>query len=188
MKLIALDIESSGLEPDKSRITCIGVASEYGIVQFSARLEQDEKVILQEFVDWLDSFDSDSVFTLLTYNGRKFDLPFIFYRALHLGVNIPQDLLSGPHIDMFDYATHANAGVRIPKDLFLSKYLNMYVPRSCSGAWLARQYSAKKMTMDGHLQNLLHNATDLAMTLRAYEELITFEDFNQFCREQREIK
>lgn len=181
--ILALDIETSGLEPDKSFITCIGLASEDGIVQFAGRFPNQEALMLEDFAEWLEQNIDDSI-TALTYNGRHFDIPFLLYRATKAGVELK---LPTKHVDMMAYATSANGGARIPKDMFLSKYLNMYVPRSCSGAWLARQYTTGKMTVDGHFQNMQHNATDLTMTLRAYEELLKFEDFEQFCNEQAAI-
>lgn len=179
--ITCLDIETSGLLKETDRLTCIGLGSETGLAQFAAFKPKDEAHMISDADKWMSNQIWSDETTLLTYNGRHFDLPFLKARgALY---DITFDYLPSKHIDLLPFATKLNK-TRMTKDMFLSKYLNMYVPRTCSGAWLARQYSTGKITMDGHLQNIQHNAQDVLVCLRAHEELIRFDDYNEYINEQ----
>lgn len=80
MKLGAADIETTGLNPEKCRFVLGGLLTmeEKGLKthQFFAEELSQEQEILQSYLRALKSCD-----VLLTYNGHRFDLPFIRRRA-----------------------------------------------------------------------------------------------------------
>lgn len=85
MKLAAADIETTGLNPKTSRFVLGGLLSVScasqgcGILkveQFFAETLSEEQKALTAYVSALREMD-----VLLTYNGRRFDLPFIRARA-----------------------------------------------------------------------------------------------------------
>lgn len=89
MKLAAADIETTGLNPEKSRFVlggllaagpCEHAQQQEGetlqVEQFFAEDFSQEQETLQAYLEALNQAD-----VLLTYNGRHFDLPFIRRRA-----------------------------------------------------------------------------------------------------------
>lgn len=73
------DIETTGLNSKYCKIILIGILyncqNKTIIKQFFAENEDDEKDILEAFVNEISSFSSH-----ITYNGLGFDIPFINYR------------------------------------------------------------------------------------------------------------
>jgi len=74
-----LDIETTGLNPMKDRITCISVGQDENIFSYAGI---DERRILEDF--W-DGFDGSE---LISFNGDGFDIPFIIKRSLINDVKI----------------------------------------------------------------------------------------------------
>lgn len=69
-----LDIETTGLDPNHSQITVVGIYVTNGIVDKFLQLVGDD-INADSLLDSLDG-----VSTIYTYNGSRFDLPFIFVR------------------------------------------------------------------------------------------------------------
>lgn len=192
-----LDIETSGLDPDSNWITCIGVMDDTGIYQFSssaADFSKDpleaEKKLLAKFLSALSVFEEWG--PLVTYNGKSFDIPFIYKRLLKAKLieQLPDyaelsstnnNPLKIRHIDLMEF-TRKLEGRRISKDESANKHCNLYVPRNSPGYFLARIYGTKKVTPDLHAQMLQHNALDLCTTFRMYETFKTFDDFKEFLK------
>jgi len=76
-----LDIETTGLSPERHEITCIGV---YDGRKATAYVLGDN---LDEFARDIAGYD-----LIVTYNGKSFDVPFIRHR-----LGVPLDL---PHVDL----------------------------------------------------------------------------------------
>jgi len=74
-----LDIETTGLSPNYSEITVVGIYLTNGIDSRFAQLV-GEDITADGLVEALQG-----VSIIHTYNGSRFDLPFIYYR---LGVNL----------------------------------------------------------------------------------------------------
>lgn len=75
-----LDIETGGLDASKHVVSCIGVLDRNGVTQFAG---ENEREVLEEFNDWL-AVGSDGVPSrrdFVTFNGAKFDFPFLADRA-----------------------------------------------------------------------------------------------------------
>ena len=173
---ISLDIETSGLDPEKSFITCIGFASNAGIHQSAITQRTPEKVILEQFTN-NSKILADGAF-FVTYNGRAFDYPFIIERSKD------ESIKSIPQVDLEPFARAMNGGIRISKDQWMTKYLNIYIPKLGSGAWLSQIYSAGNVSDDEHMEMLSHNALDLANTLRAFHACKRFPNFSSFVEAQ----
>jgi len=86
-----LDIETTGLSPSYHEITVVGI---YLINQSESRLVQlvGEQVKKKALVEALDG-----VHTIYTYNGRRFDLPFI-----HACVGVDLNKTHNHHDLMYD--------------------------------------------------------------------------------------
>lgn len=79
-----LDIETTGLSPQYSEITVIGI---HLVSERESRFIQlvGEDVTTHNILQILQALDG--VGTVYTYNGSRFDLPFIYFR---LGINLAQ--------------------------------------------------------------------------------------------------
>jgi len=87
--------ERAGIYSEFGKIICIvvGIFTEKG-GEIGLRLKSfygdDEKELLQNFTDLLDSrFDSDQ-FALCGHNGKEFDFPYLARRILVNGIRIPR--------------------------------------------------------------------------------------------------
>lgn len=91
MKLGVLDIETTGLSPQRNRFVLGGLlTAENGtlqVQQFFAENLSQERETLQAYLQAIDKTDF-----LLTYNGQHFDLPFIRGRAGTAARNLPFNL------------------------------------------------------------------------------------------------
>jgi len=79
--LVALDIETSGLEPEHDRVLAIGLASPDGAM---TRISDDELELLHWAEDQLSAMPSRRI--LVTWNGEEFDLPFLRRRFDEYGI------------------------------------------------------------------------------------------------------
>jgi len=89
-KELCFDIETSGLDPLKDRITAIGVSNCFGT---DAIIDKDEKHILEEF--WKGIKSRYPYVRLIGFNCWSFDMPFIIIRSLKHNVKIFDSFL--PH-------------------------------------------------------------------------------------------
>jgi uncharacterized protein YprB with RNaseH-like and TPR domain len=80
-----LDIETSGLSPFTSDLTVIGIYVENGNIDWMTQLVGDD-ISLSKLIQAMDNVTS-----LYTYNGSRFDLPFIKTKL---------------HIDLKKYCCH----------------------------------------------------------------------------------
>lgn len=84
-----LDIEASQLKADFGHIYCWGIldhkTDKLYFDELKVRSLKEEKRIVQTLVDAMRQFD-----VLTTYNGTRFDIPFIRTRALYHHVSFPE--------------------------------------------------------------------------------------------------
>ena len=183
---VAFDIETSGLNPKKDNITCIGWLSDETSSQFSETWhnfntlpELCEETLLTNFFSFLNKtyrYQDDSI-TLLTYNG-KFDLSFIIEKSKKHKLEIPDILLDSYHIDLLHFSKKL-VGRLISKDEACRKFANIYIPYKNTGLFLARAYTHKKVTLKIHLDMLLHNSIDLVATRKYFDFLSSYPDFQK---------
>ena len=89
----------AGLDPRVSPILCLAVAAD---TEPTFVTEGEEPALLEAFVDWWQQLDPDD--TVVTWNGSRFDFPFIGYRLVEHDLPVP-----------FDYwAYRADPGERQP--------------------------------------------------------------------------
>jgi uncharacterized protein YprB with RNaseH-like and TPR domain len=95
MKRIYMDIETTGLNAYEDEITCIGLViaddSDYTypikkIVINQNKQGCNEEIVLEQFNSFIESNFRDA--ELITWNGNKFDIPFIETRCLKYGINL----------------------------------------------------------------------------------------------------
>lgn len=85
--VLFLDIETTGLSPANSEVYLIGTAcvmdGRLYIRQFFAEKPTEEREILKAFSEYMRSFD-----TIVTFNGNKFDIPFLEKRSFEYGIDM----------------------------------------------------------------------------------------------------
>lgn len=186
--MFALDIETSGLKPEDCFITCIGIADERGLKQWSApaaHFRQDwwaaEQELIEEFCRDVEDCAVATEETLVTYNGVQFDLPFMETRFKSNQQDLPNLLMQAHHIDLF-FFVKSLYGRAAGKDDAIRRFSNIYVPKNSSGSYLARMYTNGKATDQDHMEMLQHNAIDCCATLRFALSLRGYKDFEDFMR------
>lgn len=81
-KPLFIDIETTGLSPDSSYISLIGVLwyqaaeKKWSLLQWLALDQTEEPELIRAFLDFTSDFSS-----MISYNGERFDLPFLRARA-----------------------------------------------------------------------------------------------------------
>ena len=112
-KKMRAQVSKMGLSPLFGKIACICLVNCEGEkVTFAGT---DEKDILTKFNDWLENPPAKSYRKLITYNGKGFDLPFIFKRMAILGISELDNLQdwnnrykTDKHIDlMIEFCGHS---------------------------------------------------------------------------------
>lgn len=83
LHILGFDIETTGLSPLDSEVKMISVVSNRGYND--VLYNQDEAVLIQQFVQLMETLDPDIV---LTYNGHRFDIPFLMKRAEFKGLDL----------------------------------------------------------------------------------------------------
>ncbi len=88
LSLACFDIETSGLSPTTSKCILGGVlfpqGEEVQTVQYFAETKKEEPALLSSYCDLLATSD-----VLISYNGARFDLPFLSARLKHHGFQSP---------------------------------------------------------------------------------------------------
>jgi len=85
LKLGVLDIETTGLNPEKDKIIIGGllipISGGIRAIQFFSESPEEESLLLNEYITELNKLD-----VLISYNGDNFDLPFINKRCKINGI------------------------------------------------------------------------------------------------------
>ena len=83
MDYVCFDIETTGLDPIKDRITAIAVMNGFGA---DALVDKDEKRMLEEL--WAMLGRKMPYFRLVGFNCMSFDVPFILVRSFKHNVKV----------------------------------------------------------------------------------------------------
>jgi 3'-5' exonuclease len=136
--------------------------------------ERSEKALLEEFWDGVQSYD-----TLVTFNGRSFDVPFILHRSVACGVMPTRDFLARRyltqqkppyHIDLCDEVSFYGALSRRPSLHLVCRAYGIPSPKTdVSGDEVAALYAAGQ-----YLTIATYNAKDLDATRAVYEKWLEF--------------
>lgn len=175
--ILFLDIETTGLKPETSKITIIGTLTNSGIRQF---YDDEEQEILKSFLNFMEDMKFNE---LITYNGNSFDIPFLQTRMKDHNVTVPLPLR---HIDLYEIR---KSEIQIQKEengtrgytsatqsITCEKY-GIYVPRNTSGEYMAKLFSkpSHKITPNDVCDLLHHNATDLFALSSLYYKMKEFK-------------
>jgi len=101
MDYVIFDIETTGLDPTKDRITAIGVRNGFGA---DAIVDKDEKYMLKKF--WEMVKRKYPYLRLVGFNCLGFDMPFILVRSFKHNVKILD--IKGKVIDLRYVLAHGN--------------------------------------------------------------------------------
>lgn len=169
LKVGIFDIETTGLDPARSKFILGGLAyaeegfpeGEIKIEQYFAEKPEEEKEALEKCLEALSKLD-----VVITYNGTRFDMPYIKYRAAQYGIGFKYDM---PHnLDLY-YVINKFSELRkmLPnlKQKTVENYFGLWETRTdeISGAESIELYSEYVKTGDKELLDkiLLHNSDDV---------------------------
>jgi predicted RecB family nuclease len=180
-KMVYFDIETLGLNPQLYPVILIGMSYEengkYIIEQFFAESVDEEEDILQEFKKRLEGFD-----TIVSYNGKNFDVPYINRRMERYNMDYSIKL------EHFDVICH----VRPNKKLLglescslksVERYLKLNREDTIDGEESIRLYKKYSKTGDETIKDkiMLHNFEDvynLPGILKIFEKISFAENNN----------
>lgn len=163
--IIYFDIETSGFDFAEDSVSCIGFLTDDGIIQFSTSSSCDEEALLGKAITFFDTHFKD---LFVSYNGEKFDFPFLQERFKKY--NISFNPFSFKHLDLLPPTTEniSSSKARISKDNACRR-LNIYLPRTCDGytCALIEKYRTT-LSPESFYEIIIHNAVDLYALARMY--------------------
>ena len=165
------DIETTGLSADISAITLIGCCDMDGnITQWFNEDGFSQKQILSDFLTFIKSY-----VTLITFNGKTFDLPFLSSKIKEFKLNASFDRYE--HLDLYQILKpYKNLwGLKNFRQKNLEEYLGFHRTDKLSGKKLIKTYQnylEKGDTKDKEAV-LLHNREDL-LGLRNIYSLMSY--------------
>lgn len=160
---VFLDIETSGLSSRYHFVYCIGLAyfKENGavIVQYFAKSRADEPELLQAMLEFLETRDP----VLVTYNGARFDLPFLEARCRLHGLHFDSSRL--PQIDLLREIRPLQKlfGLSRLRQKDIERFLGICREDQYDGGKLIEVYLQYEQTGSKNLRRLLllHNFDDM---------------------------
>ena len=86
--------EKAGIYAEFGKVVCISfgfVLQKNGEnqIRLKSLASKDEKTLLQEFIDLLNSYYNSNDFLFCAHNGKEFDIPFLSRRILINGLKLP---------------------------------------------------------------------------------------------------
>lgn len=165
------DIETTGLSADISAITLIGCCDmDRNITQWFNEDGFSQKQILSDFLAFIKSYD-----TLITFNGKTFDLPFLTSKIKEFKLNASFD--SYKHLDLYQILKpYKNLwGLKNFRQKNLEEYLCLDRTDKLSGKKLIKTYQnyLEKGDIKDKEAVLLHNREDL-LGLRDIYSLMSY--------------
>jgi DNA polymerase elongation subunit (family B) len=139
-------ITKAALKPDLGRIVAIAWMQEGRDFEPRVMLcknEHEEKLALVTF--WDDLAEGDHHKRTITYNGHRFDLPFVMRRSLALGVQFPRLRVDrgSPHLDLYRVLSFDDAIDGYSLQFYLKRYgLDAGVKDDMDGSDIARLVEA----------------------------------------------
>jgi len=162
--VILLDIETTGLFPERDKVVIVGLlplsGDADGILQFFAESAENEKDLLLRLVPHLEDCD-----VIVSFNGNSFDIPFLNRRLARneIGYQIPL----WKNFDLYRVIRQAGFTGILPdlKQTTVERYLGIEGSRqdSITGRESARLYREYEKNGDPRLKEvmLLHNHDDV---------------------------
>ncbi|MGN0703712.1 MAG: ribonuclease H-like domain-containing protein [Lentihominibacter sp.] len=168
MNLGVLDIETTGLNPSRNKFILGGIYNEHEktVHQIFAQTRSEEKSALELFLDEICKTD-----VVITYNGKHFDMPFIYRRMAANGINAEMPL---PYnLDLYLVLNgHSPVKKFVPnlKQKTVENYMGLWQTRKdeISGGESVELYNMYEKTGDPSLEEkiLLHNSDDVQQLTR----------------------
>ena len=165
-KYLFFDIETTGLSADISAITLIGCCDMDGnVTQWFNEDGFSQKQILSDFLEFIKSYG-----TLITFNGKTFDLPFLTAKIKEFKFKASLDVFT--HLDLYQILKPYKHlwGLKKFRQTDLEKYLGINRLDQLSGKKLIKMYQNYLEKGDSKDKDavLLHNREDLLGLLRIY--------------------
>lgn len=153
------DIETTGLSADISAVTVIGCCDMNGnITQWFNDDGLSQKQILADFLQFIKSYD-----TLITFNGKTFDLPFLTAKIKEFKIDDSLDTYE--HLDLYQILKpYKNLwGLKNFRQKNLEEYIGIERTDKLSGKKLIKTYQnyLEKGDIKDKEAVLLHNHEDL---------------------------
>ncbi|SDB09806.1 ribonuclease H-like domain-containing protein [Eubacterium oxidoreducens] len=180
------DIETTGFSRDFHMIYMIGIGKLVNetivSTHFLAETKEDEVSIIKSFFDALS--DSD---LLISYNGKRFDLPFIIARAQKHSLSLP--LIFPEELDIYLEAKPLFRLLPTPDQKLktMEHYLHITRNDKMTGGELITVFQSYLNTHDAESETLLlkHNTEDILnlpelMQLLSIKEILSFEHLSNF--------
>lgn len=171
------DIETTGFSPNYAFVYLIGMAvrtkDTIHIHQFLAETRQEEKNVLAAFYK-----QSAPVHTLITFNGTRFDIPFLQSReTLH---SIQGNWDSQQITDLYKLTAKLSRLFQLPdkKQKSIEKFLGIDREDQFTGGELIQIYDQYEKTKNPHAETLLllHNYEDV-LGMTKLLSLFAYRDF-----------
>lgn len=202
---LAYDIETTGLSAKNNHIYLIGCCyrkdTQVVVSQFFAENKEQEKEILIAFFSLLSTFRQQ-----MTFNGIRFDTPFIEERAKKLHLDTAP--LSIPHFDIYKACRSLKKLLNLPscRQKAIEEFLGIHREDIYSGGDLIPIYHTYTKTSDEQDLALLklHNYEDVTgmlslLPILTYQKLFTasfhltsakkqfFSDYQKNKKEELEV-
>ncbi|MCR5649794.1 MAG: ribonuclease H-like domain-containing protein [Lachnospiraceae bacterium] len=201
-KLLFVDIETTGLSPKNSVIYLIGCLyvknGTWRTVQFFADNTGEEESVLYSFYNFALNFD-----TLITFNGNRFDIPFIQEKLAKY--DMPFDLYNYKGVDIYKRLRPYKALFSLPdlKQKTIESFLDVERDDEKSGSELIKVYEEYTRMPSEFALNLIlqHNYDDICgmksiLVMLAYSDLFNepikaekavrnnYKDYNGYLRSE----
>lgn len=170
MNMGVLDIETTGLNPSRNKFILGGLYNcrEKTVHQLFAECRSEEKNALEAFLDEVCKTD-----VIITYNGKHFDVPFIYKRMEAHGISQDTDKPMPYNLDLYLVLNgHSPIKKFVPnlKQKTIENYMGLWKTRSdeISGGESVELYNRYEKTGDPELEKkiLLHNSDDVQQLTR----------------------
>ena len=165
MRIGFFDIETTGLSPDRSKLILAGLAYYEGDTLVAKQIFADdpseEPKVITAVLNELKNFDM-----VVTYNGKRFDMPFLLKRAhrnkIHMNEALPYNLDLYPAVRSF---SPLRAMLPDLKQKTVESFIGLWETRTdeISGAESVELYYYYAGTKDEKIRDviLLHNRDDI---------------------------
>lgn len=167
-KPIFIDIETTGLSPERARVYLVGCLhplddSRFQFLQWLSESPLEERKLLTEVSAYIQDFSP-----LVHFNGDRFDLPFLQQRADELG--IPAAFTGRDSFDIYLRAKKCRTLCALPncKQKTIEAFLGIHREDQYDGGRLIPVYHEYVKTGDARLEHLLllHNEEDVTGMLQ----------------------
>ncbi len=200
-KALQTDIESGlGFSPLTGFVVAIGIYDlerKAGVIYYTGNgskeddqvgeftyKQRNEQQMLEEFWEGAKHYD-----TFVTFNGRGFDVPFLYHRSVANSIKPSQNLLEGRypyqqkscrHVDLQDELTFFGAMQRRPSLHLFCRAFGIESPKGEVGG-----DDVAELYYDGNLRAIAeYNAKDVVATTALYKKWLEYLNFSKGNKEE----